>query len=67
MISGHGPFSHMFDQEFIPAIKGKDKWKVINLTNFIPISVCLHHTANQFVEKQLFCCYVNLNQNNNYW
>jgi len=37
MISGHGPFSHMFDQEFIPkimAITGEAyKWKVSNLTN----------------------------------
>lgn len=25
---GHGPFSHVFDGRFIPAVIGPDKWKV---------------------------------------
>ncbi len=27
---GHGPFSHMFDGDFIPKATGSKEWKVIN-------------------------------------
>ena len=39
LFSGHGPFSHLFDGKFIPAVRPDSEWKVSNV--FINIKFCV--------------------------
>ena len=38
---GHGPFSHMFDGQFIPKLRPDIKWKVSNNCVIIMIGVLM--------------------------